>query len=79
MSMSKAEIKKFGKLVAESFLDSKGTADLQGLTQDHIDAFIIPVMTEVEDIANGFVANKVRESFEDDPLDADDEWWTSRR
>uniref|UniRef100_A0A6M3JZR8 Uncharacterized protein n=1 Tax=viral metagenome TaxID=1070528 RepID=A0A6M3JZR8_9ZZZZ len=79
MSIPKAELKKFGKLVAESFLEGKVLADLQGLTQDHIDAFIIPVMTEVEDLANGFVANKVRESFEAEPLDEHDEWWTSRR
>jgi len=79
MSIPKAELKKFGKLVAESFLEEKGAADLQGLTQDHIDAFIIPVMAEVEDFANGFVANKVRESFESEPLGEDDEWWTSRR
>jgi len=78
MSISKSEVKKFAKLLAEAFLANKETADLQGSTQDHIDAFVVPVMTEVEDIANGFIAEKIKESFEHDPLDEDDEWWSNR-
>lgn len=78
MGISKTESKKFAKLVAEAFLDGKTTADLQGSTQDHIDAFVVPIMTDVEDVANGLIAEKIRASFEHDPLDEDDEWWSDR-
>lgn len=79
MAISKTEIKKFAKLLAEEFLGEKTTSELQGTTQDHIDTFIIPVMTEVEDIANGMMATKIKESFDHDPLNEDDEWWSDRR
>lgn len=78
MAISKTELKRFAKLVADEFLDGKTTADLQGSTQDHIDAFVVPVMTEVEDITNGLIAEKIKASFEHDPLDEDDEWWSDR-
>jgi hypothetical protein len=79
MAISKTEIKKFAKLLTEEFLEDKDTADLQGTTQDHIDAFIVPLMTEVEDLANGFISDKIKVAFEQEPLGEDDEWWTSRR
>lgn len=79
MAISKIEIKKFAKLLSEEFLGDKATSDLQGTTQDHIDAFVVPIMTEVEDIANGLIAEKIRAAFEDDPLSEEDDWWSNRR
>jgi hypothetical protein len=79
MSISKVEVKKFAKLVVEEFLGGKGTGDLQGTTQDHIDAFVIPIMTDVEDCINALLATKIKESFEEAPLEEDDEWWTKER
>jgi len=79
MAISKAEIKKFAKLLAEEFLDGRGTSDLQGSTQDHIDSFVIPLMAEVECIINDLIAEKIRASFDHDPLDEDDDWWTNGR
>jgi len=79
MAMSKVEIKKFAKLVVEEFMSGKQSNDLQGITQDHIDAFVIPIMTEVEDVINNVIATKIKESFEEEPLDENDEWWSNRR
>lgn len=79
MSIPKSEIKKFAKLVAEDFLEGKSVGEIQGLTQDHIDAFVIPIMTDVEDQANSMISNKIKDSFEADPLEENDEWWSSRR
>jgi hypothetical protein len=78
MSVSKIEIKKFAKLVADVFLDGKSLTDLQGTTQDHIDTFVIPIMTSVEDVINTNLAAKIQESFEEDPLDENDDWWSKR-
>jgi len=77
--MSKIEVKKFAKLVVEEFMDGKHPSDLQGITQDHIDAFVIPLMTEVEDQVNAMIATKIKESFEEEPLDENDDWWSNRR
>ncbi len=79
MAISKVEIKKFAKLLSEEFSGNKETSDLQGTTQDHIDAFVVPIMTEIEDIANGLIAEKIRAAFEDDPLSEEDDWWSNRR
>jgi hypothetical protein len=79
MSMSKIELKKFAKLVTEVFLEGKESSDLQGITQDHIDSFVIPVMTDVEDMVNSLIAGKIKESFEEAPLDENDDWWSNRR
>lgn len=79
MAMSKIEVKKFAKLVVEEFMDGKHPSDLQGITQDHIDAFVIPLMTEVEDQVNAMIATKIKESFEEEPLDENDDWWSNRR
>jgi hypothetical protein len=79
MSMSKTELKKFAKLVTETFLEGKESSDLQGITQDHIDSFVIPVMTDVEDMVNSLIAGKIKESFEEAPLDENDDWWSNRR
>lgn len=79
MSIPKTEIKKFSKMVVEEFLSDKNAADLQGITQDHIDAFVIPVMTEVEDIINTGIADKIRAAYDTEPLGESDEWWSSRR
>ncbi len=79
MSISKVEIKKFVKLVTDEFLDEKDSSFLQGLTQDHIDAFVIPIMMDVEDMIKSAIATKVKESFDEEPLDSEDEWWTARR
>ena len=79
MSLPKVEVKKFSKLVTEEFLSDKTGADLQVTTQDHIDSFVIPIMTEVEDMINSMIADKIRESFDTEPLDEDDEWWSGRR
>ena len=72
MSIPKSELKRFAKVVSDAFLDDKSGADLQGTVQDHIDTFVIPIMTEIEDIINGQIADKIRASFETNPLDEDD-------
>lgn len=74
-TLAKAEIKKFAKVVSDTFLEDMDNVDLQSVTQDEIDAFIIPIMTEVEDIANDTIAVKVKDSFEADPLSETDDWW----
>lgn len=79
MSIPKSETKKFAKLVAEEFLKGKETADLQGTTQDHIDANVIPIMTEVEDAINGLIADEIRKSFDTKKLEEEDDWWTGQR
>lgn len=79
MSISKIECKKFAKLVTEEFLEGKTLTDLQGTTQDHIDSFVIPIMTDVEDTINSLIAVKITASFEEDSLNEDDDWWSSRR
>jgi hypothetical protein len=63
----------------EEFLEGRTLTDLQGTTQDHIDAFVIPIMTDVEDTINALLAAKIKESFEEDPLGEDDDWWSNRR
>lgn len=77
--MTKTELKKFAKAVADEFLEGKSVSDLQGTTQDHIDSFVIPIMTEVEDAVNALIATKIKESFEEEPLDENDDWWSERR
>lgn len=79
MSISKTECKKFAKLVTEEFLEGKALTDLQGTTQDHIDSFVIPIMTDVEDTINSLIAVKITASFEEGSLNEDDDWWSSRR
>ena len=74
-SVPKGEIKRFAKLVADIFLEDMDNADLQSVSQDEIDSFVIPVMTETEDIVNDSIATKVKDSFETDPLNENDDWW----
>ena len=79
MSIPKIEIKKFAKLIAEKFLDNKSPTELQSMTQDYIDTFIIPIVTEVEDVANNLIAEKVVSAFEEKKLEEDEDWWRNRR
>ena len=79
MSISKIEIKKFAKLIAEKFLENKSPIELQSMTQDYIDTFIIPIVTEVEDVANNLIAEKVVSAFEEKKLEEDEDWWRNRR
>ena len=79
MSIPKIEIKKFAKLIAEKFLENKSPIELQSMTQDYIDTFIIPIVTEVEDVANNLIAEKVVSAFEEKKLEEDEDWWRNRR
>lgn len=79
MSINRVEIKRFAKLIAEEFLKDVEPSNLQSTSQDEIDGFIIPITSDVEDLANDIIAEKIRESFENSPLDPDDEFWSERQ
>lgn len=65
----------FAKIIAEEFLREKTNADLKIIEQDNIDTFVIPIMSEVEDMINDFIGQKIQEAFTDAPLKAEEDWW----
>lgn len=77
MSIPKTEVKKFAKLISDEFLRNKSNGELQAVLQDHVDSFIIPIVSEVEDICNDTIATKIRELSDEAPLGEDDDWWRS--
>lgn len=75
MPVTKGKKVEFAKYVAEEFLRGKEEKRITSLSQDEIDAYVVPIMTEVEDMTMDFVSQRILASNRTDKLSPTDSWW----
>ncbi len=74
MPLTNTKKNEIAKIVTEGFWDANSSEILE-ITQDHVDSFVIPLMTEIEDMVNILIFKKVTDMMDSEKRGVEDPLW----